>query len=510
MKYKLDVPYMKKDQAKSYGARWDPIDKIWYFIGNELPKGLEKWYTPATAAALSSSASVTPVAISPVPEFVTTDVTTDVSPAPAATPAAATSSAVAFACPAAPAGTDPFKDYKTVTEVVGSIKSAYRTSFSKVMVKGEVTNYQDKNAKTIMFSLKDENSILHCKMWKNVAKEKVKFQLCAGKQVAVVGNLELYEAAGLTQVNATDVYEIGAGAAALALEQLKARLEAEGLFNVDIKKPIPKFPKKVGIVTSKNGQARQDIEKVARKRNPYIELFLYDARVQGENAVPTLVMGIRTLDQMGFDTIIVGRGGGSDEELGAFNDEQVVRAVFEAKTPIISAVGHQGNYSLTDLAADLRVATPSEAAEMAVPDVAATINRLKMLQKAINDNMRSNLQRRKDGLKTQKAKLEGHNPVRLLKERQERLKNLTTTLDQKILMVYRNKKSRCELLIAQLHGLSPTAKLVKGFGYITVKDEPVVSVSGVNKGDELKVRIHDGVIVSTVSETVLTEEEKGE
>lgn len=470
MKYVLNVPYGEKDQAKVFGAKFNQAEKRWYYEGDELPQGLNRWFSGPNDQG---------------------------NPVPTANVAQANNTTAVF-------NNDPFSAYKTVSEVNSLIRNNFRSieSFRVIQVKGEITNYTSSSSGHYYFSLKDENALLPCIMWQITAETKLHFPFENGKQVAITGKFDFHEKSGKSSLNVTDIAEIGEGASALALQQLKARLEAEGLFNPQYKKPIPKFPQKVGIVTSKDGQARKDIEKIAKKRNPYVQLLLYSVNVQGENAVRTIIEGIEALDRLGLDTIIVGRGGGSNEDLSAYNNEAMARTVFNAHTPIISAVGHEGNWSLIDLVSDKRAATPSEAAEEAIPDIMSTVKQVETLQKSITDNMRNNLQRRIDGLKTQKAKLEGQNPEKMLKNRQEKLKALTDGLEQRISLIFRNKKSRCDVLIAQLHGLSPTAKLVKGFGYITVDSKPVVSVNKVNIGDTLKVQIHDGYILSCITDTM--------
>ncbi|MBP5152487.1 MAG: exodeoxyribonuclease VII large subunit, partial [Lachnospiraceae bacterium] len=251
----------------------------------------------------------------------------------------------------------------------------------------------------------------------------------------------------------------------------------------------------------KDGQAIKDIEKVVRARNPYVERILYHVNVQGENAVRTIIKGIKALDVLGLDTIILGRGGGSDEELSAYNDEELVRTVFNARTPMISAVGHEGNWSLTDYVADLRVPTPTQAANEAFPDVMSVLERIEMLRRGIATNMRFGLQKRFERLNTQKAKLDAHDPVKKLKERKDRLAALSDGLSNRMKLVFNGKKNRFEVLAVRLHGLSPTAKLVKGFGYITTGDKPVTTVKDVAPGDELTVRIHDGLIMTEVKKT---------
>lgn len=458
MSYRLNVPFEEKNAAKSKGARWN--GEYWYCT--ELTEDLRRWYKgqPENAEAEGAESNN---------------------------------------------ANDPYSNYKTVSDVNKMIMDSFDATacFKNILVKGEVTNYRGPDSKGHhYFSLKDDKCLLSCIIWKFKADEILKFEFKAGKKVALIGRFKFYDEKGTGSLHVNQIADMGTGEANLRYMELKAKLEEEGLFAIEHKKAIPKFPKIVGIVTSKEGQARKDIEKEALKRNPYIQLILYPVNVQGKNAVKTTIEGIEKLDKMGLDTIIVGRGGGSDEELIAYNDESVARAVFNAQTPIITAVGHEGNWALVDWVSDKRVATPLEAAEEAIPDVMTVIKQIRQLEKNISDNMHRALENRKHRLETQTAKLKGNDPVRKLKERKDKLENLSEGLTQKIHMIFEKKKNRFNVLLAQLNGLSPTAKLVKGFGYISVGDKPVTSISNVHINDELDIRIHDGHIVTTVTETV--------
>ncbi len=507
MSYRLNVPYSEKDEAKSKGAKWNYIEKFWYCL--ELTDDLRRWYE----------------------EDDQNDDPTETDGTDA----------------------DPYAKYKTVARVNTMIREKFERTpmFSSIYVKGEITDYRGPNYNgNYFFSLKDDGenvlALLPCAIWAGKASRILHFNLTNGKKVAVIGNFEFYTQGGSSRLIVSSIQDMGAGLANERYQQLFSKLQAEGLFNAEHKKPVPKFPKRVGIITSKNGQAIKDIEKISRKRNPYVQLLLYHVNVQGINAVSSITAAIPFMDALNLDTLIIGRGGGSDEELNAYNDETIARLVYNAATPVISAVGHEGNWTILDNVADLRAATPSEAAEFAIPDVMTSISRIEQFQKNIADNMRSILSDRKQRLHTQEAKLAGNDPVRKLKEREERLKVLSEGLNQKISViyerkkdlltmltkdliknigityerkrdralllaetltqrirsVYESKKNRFDILVTRLNGLSPTAKLVKGFGYITVSGKPVVNVSDVKPEDEVDIRIHDGRIVTTVKETI--------
>ena len=463
MVYRLNVPFQQKDQAKACGAKWNFTEKYWYFDGEELPDGLRRWYHDPVAKK---------------------NVQAD----------------------------GAFADYKTVSEVNRRIEAEFSDNvyFTRILVKGEVTNFTAPYNGTYYFDIKDEYAQLRCKLWASMAEEILDFEFKAGMQVAIAGTFTYYGKNGDSSLIVTEIYDAGAGDAALKYQQLKEKLQAEGLFDIKHKKPIPKFPATIGIVTSKNGQARKDIEKIAGKRNPYVQLLLYHSNVQGVNAVKTIIAGIKALDKKKCDVIIVGRGGGSDEELIAYNDEELARVVFAAKTPIVSAVGHEGNWALIDYVSDKRVATPSEAAEETVPDVMTTIERVSLLQKSISDKAHAQLALRMQRLETLHAKLEGQNPARVLKEHLEKLAALTESLRQKIRLIYEGYHKRWAVLTAELHGRSPTAKLVNGFGYITMEDKPLSSVQDAVVGNRIDVRMHDGHILADVQDIVpITETESG-
>ena len=489
--FRLNVPFNEKEQAKSFGAKWFALGKYWYYDGEELPEGLKAWYD----APVDKSEEQKKPKLKTETSY--SGLKADVS--------------------------DPFYKYRTVSEINTMISEIVNATneFRFIMVKGEVTNFDGHHGRHYYFAIKDENAILPCVMWEGTALTALKFKLEKGQQVALCGSLEYYKEGGRTQLIVSSIENIGDGKANLALMKLKAKLQAEGLFDEAHKKLIPKHPKNVGIITSKNGQAIKDICKIASKRNPYIQLVLYHVTVQGADAAGTITKGIKELDRMGLDSIIVGRGGGSDEELMVYNDEAIARAVYEATTPIISAVGHEGHWTLIDYVADKRAATPSEAAEETIPNVMVDLDRVRYLKKGILDNMRSILDERRLQLKEKKAVLEQNSPVHMFNEHLEKLSSLKEFMRMNILQklsetgdrtaslkdsirigmerVFEEKKHSFEVLLARLNGLSPTAKLVNGFGYITKDEKPVETVEEVGIGDSLNIRIHDGMIETKVS-----------
>lgn len=488
---RLYVDYSEKEEVKRYGARWNPAERFWYYEGDVLPEELERWSMPGSLPADGASRRRAP-ALDAGRSAAMSGITLPIG------------SGSGMPLPAMAQSAEWLKPYHTVSEVNEMIKCQYGNipQFRQIMVVGEVTNFTAPNRGNYYFDIKDESALLPCILWGSVAGTLLSFRFQAGVKVAITGYLDLYVPNGKTSLIVRNIRDAGQGDAALALLRLQAKLEAEGLFDEKFKKPIPKYPSVVGIVTSKDGKAIGDICKTAAERNPYVQLLLYHVNVQGKYAVESILEGIRTLDQMGVDTIIVGRGGGSDEELMTYNDERIVRAVFQAVTPVISAVGHEGNWTLTDYAADYRESTPTKAAVKAIPDVMADQRRLVQLQQTLQMQIRSQLQQRKLMLEAKVSRLQALDPRRILKEKQDLLQNLTEQLQHKMQAAYELRKHRCEVLITQLHGLSPTAKLVKGFGYISAEDKPVTSVHQVHAGEDIQVRIHDGQIHAKVTETI--------
>ena len=477
--FKLNVPFKDKDEAKKFGAKWYSEDKYWYYSGDELPEGLRRWYPlykpvdgkegvyldTETGEIIGDSSEITPVNNETVNDL-----------------------------------DDPYAKYRTVSEINRMISDIVNATneFRAILVKGEVTNFDGKKGRHYYFAIKDDSALLPCVIWDSTAAYALKFKLEKGQQVAIAGSLEYYDAQGKAQLIVSTIENIGDGEANLAFIKLKAKLEAEGLFAPERKKSIPKHPEQVGIITSKNGQAIKDICKIAEKRNPYVQLILYHVNVQGVNAVSTIVNGIKTLDGMGLDTIIVGRGGGSDEELNSYNHERIARAVAEAKTPIVSAVGHQGHWTLIDFVADKRVATPSEAAEETIPDVMTDISRIELLKNTIRDRMKAIIENRRLLIKSTLSDIEKNSPQNRLNENKDRLKHFSELMDMNIRSAFQKYNNRFEVLLAELNGLSPTAKLVGGFGYVTKENKPVKNVADVKPGDDINIKMHDGDITATV------------
>ncbi len=502
-RYNLRVSYKEKDRAKEFGARWDAKKKTWYYEGDVLPQELEFWYPGGmmqedhtvqhgAEAAFLSGMQYKEKGMKPN------------------SPAILEKNNMSLMDSGIVSKIPDLSQYKTVSEVNEMISEKYveTPEFQRIMVKGEITNYNGHSGMHYYFSIKEETGqgnqkrtvLLPCCIWESVAFSVLKFELRQGQQVAIIGELQFYEALGKTSLIVRQIHNIGEGTANLAFLKLKEKLRAEGLFDEEYKKEIPKHPEKVGIVTSKDGQAIRDICKVAQKRNPYVQLILYHVKVQGKDAADSIIKGIKKLDGLGLDAIIVGRGGGSDEELMVYNEESIARTVFAARTPIVSAVGHQGHFTLIDYVADKRVATPSEAAEETIPDIMRDIKRVDELGESIRNHMRHAFDRRKLLLEAKKKSLESYQPEQLIKNRKERLERLSEQMKRNIRQTFDQRNHRLEVALTRLNGLSPTAKLVKGFGYISFEQKPVVSVEMLRPEDEVEIKIHDGDIRAKVME----------
>lgn len=388
------------------------------------------------------------------------------------------------------------KKVYSVGQVNNYIKNIVSQDYvlKSICVRGEISNCKYHSMGHIYFSLKDETGALPAVMFKGNAAAGLGFKLCDGQAVVVSGRMDVYERDGRYQLYANKIELDGIGRLYEEFERLKRKLNEEGLFDFDIKKPIPKFPRRVGIVTARTGAAIQDIINIARRRNPYVQLVLYPAKVQGAGAADTIVRGIEVLDDMDVDTIIVGRGGGSIEDLWAFNEEKVARAIYAAHTPIISGTGHEIDTTLADYAADKRAPTPSAACELAIPDIMTTLDTLYGMERTLYAHMDSRISVMRARLEAYQSRLQMMNPRSRLEQQQQYLTELYDRMCLVMRQKYEEAGHRLELLALRLNGLSPSAKLVGGFGYISCQDKPVGSVREVSAGAQLEITLHDGVI----------------
>ena len=369
---------------------------------------------------------------------------------------------------------------------------------NKISVKGEVSNCKYHTSGHIYFSLKDAAGTISCVMFAG-ARKGLAFSMKNGDNVVVKGKVEVYERDGTYQLYAREIKLEGAGALYEKYLALIEELEDMGMFAPEYKKAIPRYAKRIGVVTAPTGAAVRDIMNISARRNPYVQLLLYPAQVQGEGAKESIVRGIRMLETKNVDVIIVGRGGGSIEDLWAFNDECVARAIFDCQVPVISAVGHETDVTIADYVADLRAPTPSAAAELAVWDYRQLQGYLDECRLRMNRSMTGTIRINRLRLKELDVRLSYLHPRHKLQDQQQRLIELEEEL--RTLMRDRVKEARHRLAIQieKLNGLSPVRKLNQGFAYVEEADGGVVkSIRQVEMGDELTVYVTDGLIRTSV------------
>lgn len=371
----------------------------------------------------------------------------------------------------------------------------------KVYVKGEVSNCKYHTSGHIYFSLKDETGVLSCVMFAG-QRRGLAFRMKDGDRVVVGGAVDVYERDGRYQMYAKEITLEGAGALYERFLALKAELEEMGMFAPEYKQPIPRFIRRLGVVTAPTGAAVQDIRNISLRRNPYLQIILYPALVQGDGAADSIVKGIRMLDEAGVDTIIVGRGGGSIEDLWAFNEEKVARAIFECRTPIISAVGHEVDFTIADFVADLRAPTPSAAAELAVDDMAQVMYTLSSYQERFQRDMREEIEFQRVRLGQYQMRLKYLNPESRLRERRQTLVDFEDTLRRAMDNKLQQYRHRLGIYLERYQGLSPLAKLNQGYSFVADTDgRGITSVSQVKPGDRVEISVTDGVIQAEVSDS---------
>jgi exodeoxyribonuclease VII large subunit len=387
---------------------------------------------------------------------------------------------------------------------VGQINSYIKNMFSQdfllqsLTVKGEVSNCKYHSSGHIYFTLKDMKGTISCVMFAG-NRSGLAFRLVEGMQVRVQGTVDVYERDGKYQLYARQIEQDGAGALYEKFEKLKADLEERGMFAAEYKQPIPRYCRTLGVVTASTGAAVRDIINVAGRRNPYVQIILYPAIVQGDAAPESIIRGIHALEDKA-DVLIVGRGGGSIEDLWAFNEESVAQAVFDCRIPVISAVGHETDTTIVDYVADLRAPTPSAAAELAVFDVSLTLQQMRERKAALNRLMRGKLEWNRIRMEAYQAKLKLHSPLGFVREQKTWLMNLEERLTDAMYGQITAKRHIMELYIEKLKGLSPLDKLNQGFSYISdEKGRTVTDIKQVEIGDSLQIYVKNGKITATVA-----------
>ena len=372
-------------------------------------------------------------------------------------------------------------------------------ALNHIYVRGEVSNCKYHSSGHIYFTLKDRGGAIACVMFAGNRKE-LNFRMTEGMAVIVFGSVSVYERDGRYQLYAREIMQEGAGKLYEAYEALKKKLLAEGLFDEEHKLDIPKYPKRLGVVTARTGAAVQDIINVSLRRNPWLQIVFCPATVQGEGAVQSVVRGIRALEEAGVDVMIVGRGGGSIEDLWAFNEEMVARAVYDCKIPVISAVGHETDTTIIDYVADLRAPTPSAAAELAVPDMRIVLGQLQGYEEALEAAMEQILALCRQRVDSYARVFRHLNPQSRLNDRRQRLMEVEDRL--RLGMERRIEQAKSELAIRtqQLEGVSPLRQLERGYAYVSDENgHGVASAEQVTVGQHLFLDVKDGMIESEVT-----------
>ncbi len=382
----------------------------------------------------------------------------------------------------------------TVSQANQYIKNMFNQDFllNNISVRGEVSNCKYHSSGHIYFSIKDRNGLLSCVMFAG-KKRGLDFKMEEGNKVIVSGNINVYERDGKYQLYADKIEKEGTGDLYKRFIELKNELEEMGMFSDEYKKEIPKYSMNVGIVTASTGAAIQDIINISKRRNPYIKLVLYPAKVQGDGAADTIVNGIRCLDSKNLDVIIVGRGGGSIEDLWAFNEEKVARAIFECNTPVISAVGHETDYTIADYVADMRAPTPSAAAELVVFEYNKLCEKISSYEENMRYRIDNKIRNYRNTVNDLLWKLNKMSPANNIQSKRQRLADLEIRLYDSINRKTSERRHQLELLTERLNGLSPLNKLSGGYAYISDdKNKPVKSIKQINADDELKIVLKDG------------------
>lgn len=382
---------------------------------------------------------------------------------------------------------------------VGQLNSYIRNMFSQdfllhsVYVQGEISNLKYHSSGHIYFTLKDDKGCIACIMFAGNRTAGLRFRLEEGMQIIVGGTVDVYERDGKYQLYARTILASGNGQLAERFELLKQRLSEMGMFSEEYKQPIPGFVRTLGVVTAPTGAAIRDIIQIATRRNPYVQIVLYPAVVQGDMAAASIVKGIRALEEYGVDVMIVGRGGGSMEDLWAFNEECVAEAVFNCRVPIISAVGHETDTTICDYVADLRAPTPSAAAELAVLDMHAFDARLLETEERMRRHMARHIRERRNELERRKLQLDRLSPAGRINEKKMNLIRLEEELRRVMQGKIDDRRHRLSLIIQGLKGLSPLDKLNQGYCFVSDEDgRPLSDVERMQVGDIVTISMKNG------------------
>ena len=390
----------------------------------------------------------------------------------------------------------------TVAQINSYIKNMFSQDYMlrSVFVKGEISNCKYHSSGHIYFTLKDAKGVIACVMFAG-NRTGLSFRLEEGQMVVVGGTIDVYERDGKYQLYAKQITLDGAGVLYEKFDRMKRKLEEMGMFAPEYKQPIPGYIRTLGVVTAPTGAAVRDIINIATRRNPYIQIILYPAIVQGDQAAASIINGIRALEQLGVDVMIVGRGGGSIEDLWAFNEEAVAQAVFDCSVPVISAVGHETDTTITDFVADLRAPTPSAAAELAVYDFAQLMEKLAAYSNTLNHAVQVQIRKQQNRLENQKLQLRYLSPVNQIQQKRTYTMDLEGRLSGLMAGVLTHHHHRLALYAEKLKGLSPLEKLSQGYAYVESAGHRVINdVNAVKPEDMVRIYVKNGTIQAEVKE----------
>lgn len=392
------------------------------------------------------------------------------------------------------------KNIYSVGQVNQYIKNMFTQDFmmNRIYVKGEVSNCKYHSSGHIYFTLKDSSGTLSAVMFASYA-SKLPFRMKEGDSVVCLGSIEVYPRDGKYQLYAKEIMQEGEGILYQRFAELKKELEEMGMFASEYKKKIPGMVRKIGVVTAPTGAAIQDIRNITHRRNPYVQVILYPAQVQGQQASGSIVKGLQILDKMHLDVLIVGRGGGSIEDLWAFNEEEVARAIFSCETPIISAIGHETDFTIADYVADLRAPTPSAAAELAVYDIENFQNDLRKQKEILNHRMSEQLTKAIHRSELLNHKLQLVSPQSRLNEKRHLVSDLEERMKQRMTQKIEARRHKAALLAGHLEGDSPLRKISKGYAFLSDQQgKQIRSVDQTKIGDIVKIQIMDGQLEASI------------
>ncbi len=415
-------------------------------------------------------------------------------------------------------------NYLHISEINEYIKSIIDGDpfLNKVFLCGEISNFKNHTRGHLYFTLKDDEARISAVMFESMARN-LGFVPEDGMNVLVEGRISCYKATGSYQIYVEKMELDGIGKLFIEYEKLKKKLEKEGLFNQEHKKPIPKFPSKIGVITAPTGAAVKDIMSTIKRRYPICEVILFPALVQGNNAKEDIVRQLKRADEYGFDTIILGRGGGSIEDLWAFNEEIVARAIYDAKTPIISGVGHEIDFTISDFVADLRAPTPTGAAEMAVPTIMDVTTLIDNFVIRANKNIKNMVNQKFIMLERFKRSYILKNPLSMYEVKEQKLDILIESLNKNIKTIFTlkennynlitqsyilknplslidNKTIKFDLLLKSIKLLNPLGVLEKGYSIVTSNDKVIKDIKGIKKDSLIDIKLHKGSIKAKVTE----------